>query len=95
MDNYTIKEFISHVMNDINGKINEIHSIVKKIEDQTTKTNGRVSKLEWWRSGVVWAIGILWTFLLLLIPYLIRFIGNINKLDTTVSNLTEDYSIER
>lgn len=45
-NSYSIKEFISHAMEDIQEKIDDIHSDVKDIKEQTTKTNGRVSKLE-------------------------------------------------
>lgn len=45
-DNYSIKEFIAHYMNDMKEVINEIHTDVKEIKAQTTRTNGRVSTLE-------------------------------------------------
>ncbi len=32
--------------------------ILQRIESQTTKTNGRVSKLEWWRGIIIWTFGV-------------------------------------
>lgn len=58
-DGYTIKEFIGHYMEDIKEQIAEIHTDVKEIKIQTLKTNGRVSKLEFWRSVIVWGFGVL------------------------------------
>jgi len=42
--------------------------VLKRIEDQTIKTNGRVSRLEWWRSSIVWAGSVLGIICLTFIP---------------------------
>ena len=47
---YSVKEFLSHALEDIDKKISEVHSDIKDIKIQTTKTNGRVSRLENHRS---------------------------------------------
>lgn len=46
----------------------EIKSELIAIKVQTTKTNGRVNKLEWWRSGIIWAGGVVGSICLLFIP---------------------------
>lgn len=71
-NNYSIKEFIEHAMDDIKEKIDTIHTDVKDIKIQTTRTNGRVSKLEWWRSGFIWALGAMWTLALIVVPLLYK-----------------------
>lgn len=71
-NNYSIKEFIEHAMDDIKEKIDTIHTDVKEIKAQTTRTNGRVSKLEWWRSGFIWVLGAMWTLALIVIPLLYK-----------------------
>ena len=55
MDNYTIKEIIQHTVDDFKEKIDDIHSDVKEIRQQTTETkeavsyqNGRTRLLEDW-----------------------------------------------
>lgn len=58
-DSYTIKEFIGHYMDDMKEQIGEIHTDVKEIKIQTQKTNGRVSKLEFWRSVIIWGFGVI------------------------------------
>lgn len=49
-------------------KLDKQDTILERIESQTTKTNGRVSKLEWWRSGIIWAGGVVGSICLLFIP---------------------------
>jgi hypothetical protein len=67
--NYTIKEFISHSMSDIKETINAIHEDVKSIKEQTIKTNGRVTRLEYWRNAIAWSFGVLMTIVLFTINY--------------------------
>lgn len=50
--------------------LKEISSDVKEIMEQTIKTNGRVSKLEWWRASLVWALGFLITLVGIAFPLL-------------------------
>lgn len=52
VEQYSIKEIIE-------GKFNEVHEHLNKIEVQTTKTNGRVSSLEKSRVQVWTAIAVL------------------------------------
>lgn len=71
-DNYTIKEYIEHAMNDVKDKITVIHEDVKEIKVQTTKTNGRVNSLENHKS---WLWGAFAGVLLIsgLLGFLIKF----------------------
>ena len=58
-DHYSNRE-IDMLLESIKQHINDtITSPLKRIEDQTTKTNGRVSSLENWRNYITGAIVIL------------------------------------
>lgn len=52
--------------------------VLTRIEEQTTKTNGRVSKLEWWRSGIIWAGGVIGAICLSFIPIFISMMKERN-----------------
>ena len=47
----------------------DIKATLKRIEEQTMKTNGRVSKLEFWQNKIVGAIIIISTIVLSLVAY--------------------------
>lgn len=68
-NSYTIKEFITHRLEDVSNKISDMHEDLKEVKKQTTETNGRVSKLEWWRNAVIVAVGAVWAVLLIIFPY--------------------------
>lgn len=58
---------IDYTNRELDSKFNLIMEILHRIEKQTTKTNGRVSKLEMWKegfmakiTGIVATVGILW-----------------------------------
>lgn len=53
-------------------KLEKQDEILELIKIQTTKTNGRVSKLEWWRSGIIWAGGVVGTICLMFIPIFLK-----------------------
>jgi hypothetical protein len=38
---------------ELDSKFEQIMIILQRIEDQTTKTNGRVTRLEFWREGLM------------------------------------------
>lgn len=55
---------------EIDRMFQEIVTLLQDIKEQTTKTNGRVTKLEFWRetliakfSGVLATVGILWVII--------------------------------
>lgn len=81
---------------EIDNHFTDIKSALARIEEQTTKTNGRVSKLENWRSLLIggWAILILFVLPILVYAYQDKLdrmeraieqhdglLGNIYKLD--------------
>lgn len=53
-------------------KLEKQDEVLELIKVQTTKTNGRVNKLEWWRSGLIWAGGIVGTICLMFIPIFLK-----------------------
>lgn len=54
---------------EIDSHFEELKETLKRIEAQTTKTNGRVSSLEEWRSYVVGAVAVLTLIGLPLLTY--------------------------
>ena len=81
---------LDHYFNDIRekflGAITDIASDVKDIKIQTTKTNGRVSKLEHWRTAVLAAGGIVTS---VIIPFSVYYFL---KLETKVENIYKTLS---
>lgn len=65
-----LEEKMEEKHQDIMSVLSDIKSDVKETKEQTIKTNGRVSKLEWWRNSFLWALGALWTLLLISFPIL-------------------------
>lgn len=49
--------------------IKDIKDDVKEIKTQTQRTNGRVNKLEFWRSALIWGFGAMIGLIAFLIPY--------------------------
>jgi hypothetical protein len=71
----------------------ELMRVLRRIEDQTTKTNGRVSLLENWRSYITGAVAI---FILIVLPMLIwqfnrldRLSSQQNTLKASVANISQ------
>ena len=59
--NYSKRE-LDHFLGDIKSHLSRQDDTLTKILVQTTKHNGRMSKLEMWRSVIVW------TFVTLVLP---------------------------
>lgn len=60
-----------HYFQDMFKRMDSQDRVLSRIESQTIKTNGRVSKLEWWKAVLIWAFGVM---LLFLVPITIHFI---------------------
>ena len=89
------KRELDHYFADMKNDIKEILIDGKETKQQAYKTNGRVNKIEWQIKAFWWGLGVLWTLLALSLPTIIRFIGQVNRLNITVSQLNNDYEPER
>lgn len=52
------KRELDHFFSELTAHLTKQDKSLERIETQTMKTNGRVSKLEQWRSIMVWGFGI-------------------------------------
>lgn len=91
-ENFTIKEVLEKYMDTMKDTINDISRDVKDIKLQGTIDSGRISKLEWWKAAVIWAIGVIIAFLLFVMPYMLKFIDKVNQIDYTITTLTDNYN---
>lgn len=69
MDKNYSKRELDHYFGDIKGTLEKQNIILEEIKIQTTKTNGRVSALEWWRNAIVWCFTILITVTIFIFNY--------------------------
>ena len=64
----TIVEHAKHT----DEKLGGISDTLKEVLEQTTKTNGRVNKLEAWRQAIIVVSGFLWSLALIYIGFIIN-----------------------
>lgn len=57
MDQPYSKRELDHFFQELNTHLNHQDEALIRIEAQTMKTNGRVTKLEQWRSVLIWGFG--------------------------------------
>lgn len=69
-----------------------IMAILKEIKDQTCKTNGRVTKLEFWQAGVI-ALGTIATIAIPSIGW--YYINRFDKLETSVTVHHAQYNLNK
>jgi hypothetical protein len=55
----------------VHEKTKEQTEILKRIDVATQKTNGRVSRLEFWRSAIIWGSSALWGIMVLIAPFIV------------------------
>lgn len=59
MDEPYSKRELDHFFQELNAHLSHQDEALMRIEAQTMKTNGRVTKLEQWRSALIWGFGTL------------------------------------
>lgn len=64
--NYSKRE-LDHYFSDIKEILSKQNVMLEEIKTQTIKTNGRVSKLEWWRNAIIWGTPVLITITIFLV----------------------------
>lgn len=67
--NYSKREQ-DHFFNDIKERLEKQDLMLAKILEQATKTNGRVTRLEFWRNAIGWGFGVIMTITLFIINYI-------------------------
>lgn len=67
--NYSKRE-LDHYFDEIKEICRLQNIVLTRIEAQTMKTNGRVSKLEDWRTAIAWGFGFMFSGVLFVINYL-------------------------
>lgn len=63
-----------HFFGDLFKRMDKQDASLNRIEEQTMRTNGRVTRLEIWKTAIIWLIGIIAGFLAFAIPYTISVI---------------------
>ena len=66
--NYSKRE-LDHYFGEIKETLEKQNIILERIEGQTTKTNGRVSKLEFWRAVMGWGFSTCLALMLFILNY--------------------------
>lgn len=66
---YTDRE-LDHFMGDIKARLEKQDEMLERILTQATKTNGRVSSLEFWRNAIGWGFGVIMTITLFTLNYI-------------------------
>lgn len=81
---------------EINEMFNDIRSSMTRIENQTTKTNGRVGEMEKWRSFITGAVAVLVTLVVPILAWAIWTLANLNHIiHQTVDEALSAYDINK
>lgn len=78
---------------DIMCTLKTIEEKVTENVKQATATNGKVAQLQWWKNGFVWAMGALWTLIIVGVPLgygILRYIV-LNEIRVTVDNQFKNF----
>lgn len=96
-DSYSLKEVIEEKFDDIDKKItanhNGVFEYLRRIETQTTKTNGRVNSLEMSRAQMWGAIAVLTLLGGVIITLAINAIDS--KIDSKINSALQSYDKSR
>lgn len=90
--NYQKRE-LDHYFSELKDHLSKQDRTLERVEAQTMKTNGRVTKLEWNDKVFMWVVGALWTLIVLIVPvcYMIVKYIFINEINVTIDNKLKTY----
>ncbi len=85
----TFRESLFKRMDKQDEMLEEINTDVKLTKAQAYKTNGRVSRLEWWRGAIIWAFGVVIALSLPILKFIqyqiqAQVVGVLSQYDITV-----------
>ncbi len=78
---------------EIKGLFNEVHEKLDRIEGQTIRTNGRVSLLERWRTGIIMCISLITFIVIPLILYANRLQNDLLRKEI-VTDLIDNFEVK-
>lgn len=78
-----------HFQTEILGRMDKQDIQLNRIEAQTIKTNGRVTKHDWYFKIMWWMLGIIGAVLLTMLPFLWAYTFNATARTQTIVNATK------
>ena len=88
------------MIKDLTSTVNDIKTTGSKTLEQTQRTNGRVTNLEFWRTAVVWFLGFCAScavgFVVFAVPYGIRLSKDeiVKTVQTSFDDIANNYNIK-
>lgn len=86
-DPYSKRE-LDHYFGDMRDSIKEILFDIKEVKIQTIKTNGSVKEHKLYFRTIWIGLGVICSTIVILLPTIIGFIRQVQRLDKTVTELT-------
>lgn len=87
------KRELDYYFDELKQHLKKQDETLGRVEAQTTKTNGRVTKLEWNDKAFLWAVSAIWTLLLLGVPigYMVLRYVVLNEIKLSVATEFKNY----
>lgn len=95
-ETYSQKDLMEHWFGEITKRLDKQDIVLGSIQLQTTRTNGRVTKLEFWNSALKWTCGVLWTLLIVMVPilYHLQQLQEVSDSHKAVRDVLQQYNIQ-